>query len=40
MNVQKIFTGHCTGLKAECAFQKVWKDKFEKLYSGKTISFK
>jgi len=40
MNVQKIFTGHCTGLKAECAFQKVWKDKFEKLYSGKIISFK
>lgn len=40
MGVQNIFTGHCTGLKAECAFQKVWRDKFEKLYSGKIISFK
>ena len=40
MNVQKIFTGHCTGLRAECAFQRIWRNKFEKLYSGKTTSFK
>ncbi len=37
MNVKKVFTGHCTGLKAECRFMEKWGNNFEKLHSGKTI---
>jgi len=39
MNVEKIYTGHCTGFLAECEFKKIWKDNFEKLHSGKIIEF-
>jgi len=39
MNVERIYTGHCTGFIAECEFRKIWKDNFERLYSGKIIEF-
>jgi 7,8-dihydropterin-6-yl-methyl-4-(beta-D-ribofuranosyl)aminobenzene 5'-phosphate synthase len=35
----KIYTGHCTGLSAECMFLKEFGDNFEKLYCGKTMQF-
>jgi 7,8-dihydropterin-6-yl-methyl-4-(beta-D-ribofuranosyl)aminobenzene 5'-phosphate synthase len=39
LKVEKIYTGHCTGLKAECKlFNEFGKD-FEKLHSGKILGF-
>ncbi|MBE9514427.1 MAG: MBL fold metallo-hydrolase, partial [Chloroflexi bacterium] len=39
MGVEKVYTGHCTGLKAEAAFLDSFGDRFEELYSGKVIKF-
>jgi len=33
----KIYTGHCTGLRAECEFLREFGVRFEKLHSGKII---
>jgi len=35
--VERVFTGHCTGLKAEAEFLKGFGERFEKLHSGKII---
>jgi len=35
----KIYTGHCTGLRAECEFLREFGVRFEKLHSGKIIRF-
>jgi 7,8-dihydropterin-6-yl-methyl-4-(beta-D-ribofuranosyl)aminobenzene 5'-phosphate synthase len=37
LEVKKIYTGHCTGLKAECEFMREFGGRFEKLHSGKII---
>jgi len=37
LEVKKIYTGHCTGLKAECKFFREFGGRFEKLHSGKII---
>ncbi|MFP4005674.1 MAG: MBL fold metallo-hydrolase [Candidatus Hadarchaeia archaeon] len=37
LDTERIYTGHCTGLKAECAFLEEWSNQFEKLHSGKTF---
>jgi len=38
MDIEKIYTGHCTGLKAEAMLLEEFKDKFNKLHSGKIIT--
>lgn len=40
LGVEKVYAGHCTGLKAECMFQQNWEEDFEKLQSGKVFEFK
>lgn len=37
MGVEKIYTGHCTGLKAQAEFMKKWGQDFEQLQAGKVI---
>ena len=37
LGVKKIYTGHCTGLRAEAMFAGEFKRNFEKLHSGKVI---
>jgi len=39
LGVEKIFTGHCTGLKAEAAFLDTFGENFEEIYSGKIMKF-
>ena len=39
MGVKKVYTGHCTGLKAENMFANEFGKDFEKLHSGKVMSF-
>lgn len=39
LGVEKIYTGHCTGLKAEAVFLDSFGEKFEELHSGKIIRF-
>lgn len=39
LGVKKIYTGHCTGLKAEAMFLKEFGKNFEKLHSGKVLRF-
>ena len=38
IGVEKIYAGHCTGLKAEATLQKEFKENFEKIHSGKIIN--
>ncbi len=40
MNVHKIYTGHCTGIRAECKFIRHYKGEFKKLHAGMTITIK
>ncbi|MBU7022868.1 MAG: MBL fold metallo-hydrolase [Theionarchaea archaeon] len=35
--VETLYTGHCTGLKAEARFLDLWRDDFHKLHSGLVI---
>jgi len=37
MNVKDIYTGHCTGLQAECEFSKNYGKNFHKLHAGMLI---
>jgi len=39
LGVQRIYAGHCTGLKAEAAFLEAYGDRFEKLHAGKVMCF-
>jgi 7,8-dihydropterin-6-yl-methyl-4-(beta-D-ribofuranosyl)aminobenzene 5'-phosphate synthase len=39
LKVEKIYTGHCTGLKAECRFLTEFREDFEKLHCGKIMKF-
>ena len=39
LGVERICTGHCTGLKAEAAFLGSFGERFEELYSGKIMNF-
>jgi len=39
MGVKKVYTGHCTGLKAESMFANEFGKDFEKLHSGKVMTF-
>ena len=39
LGVEKMYAGHCTGLKAECAFINEFGENFEKLHSGKVVEF-
>jgi len=39
LGVKKIYTGHCTGFKAENMFIKEFKENFDRLHAGKIISF-
>lgn len=39
MNIKKIITGHCTGYEAESRFMQKYGDRFERLYTGKSIVF-
>lgn len=35
--VQGVYTGHCTGLRAEAIFLELWGERFHKLHSGLVI---
>ena len=37
LGVKEVYTGHCTGLKAEAAFLKAYGDRFHKLHAGMVI---
>ena len=39
LGVEEVYTGHCTGLKAEAEFLKAYGDRFHKLHSGMVIEF-
>lgn len=39
LGVEKIYTGHCTGLKAEYRFLNAFGENFEKLHCGKVMEF-
>ena len=39
IGVKKVYTGHCTGLRAEAMFLKEFGEDFEKLHSGKIMTF-
>jgi 7,8-dihydropterin-6-yl-methyl-4-(beta-D-ribofuranosyl)aminobenzene 5'-phosphate synthase len=36
-NIEKVYTGHCTGIKGFNILKSVLKDKIERIYSGKEI---
>lgn len=40
LRIKKVFAGHCTGLKAECALLQKFGENFEKIHSGFSIEFK
>lgn len=39
LGVEKIYTGHCTGLEAECRLLNAFGENFEKLCCGKVMEF-
>ncbi len=39
LGVEEVYSGHCTGLKAEAAFLRAYGDRFHKLHSGMVIDF-
>ncbi|HIP88394.1 MAG TPA: MBL fold metallo-hydrolase, partial [Thermococcus paralvinellae] len=39
LGVEEVYTGHCTGLRAEAEFLKAYGDRFHKLHSGMVIEF-
>ncbi len=39
LGVEEVYTGHCTGLRAEAEFLKAYGERFHKLHSGMTIEF-
>lgn len=39
LGVEKVNTGHCTGLRAEAVFLDAFGERFEELYSGKIMKF-
>jgi len=39
LGVKEVYTGHCTGLKAETAFLKAYGERFHKLHSGMVMEF-
>ena len=39
MGVRNIYTGHCTGLNAECALKEEFGEKFHKLHCGMKVQF-
>jgi len=36
-HVNTVYTGHCTGLKAEAAFLETYRERFKKLHAGLVI---
>ncbi len=39
LGVEEVYTGHCTGLRAEAAFLRAYGERFHKLHSGMVIDF-
>jgi len=39
LGVKEVYTGHCTGLRAETKFMEAYGERFHKLHSGMTIEF-
>ncbi|ASJ09200.1 MBL fold metallo-hydrolase [Thermococcus siculi] len=39
LGVKEVYTGHCTGLRAEAAFLKAYGERFRKLHSGMVVEF-
>ncbi len=37
LGVEEVYTGHCTGLRAEAAFLQAYGGRFHKLHSGMVI---
>lgn len=40
LGVEEVYTGHCTGLKAEAAFLEAYGEKFHKIHAGMIMEFK
>lgn len=39
LGVEEVYTGHCTGLKAEAEFLRAYGEKFHKLHAGIVLTF-
>ncbi len=39
MNINQVYSGHCTGIKAEARFYAAFQENFSKLHTGMTIRF-
>ncbi|NJE62552.1 MBL fold metallo-hydrolase [Thermococcus sp. 21S7] len=39
LGVEEVYTGHCTGLRAEAAFLEAYGERFHKLHSGMVVEF-
>lgn len=39
LNVRQVYSGHCTGVKAEEKLQQKFGDRFNRIYSGKVMKF-
>ncbi|WP_148882197.1 MBL fold metallo-hydrolase [Thermococcus aciditolerans] len=39
LGVEEVYTGHCTGLRAEAAFLEAYGERFHKLHSGMVMEF-
>ena len=39
LGIEEVYTGHCTGLRAEAAFLRAYGERFHKLHSGMVIDF-
>lgn len=39
LNVRQIYSGHCTGVKAEKKLRETFGDRFNRIYSGKVMKF-
>jgi len=39
LGVEEVYTGHCTGLRAEAAFMEAYGGRFHKLHSGMVMEF-
>ncbi|WP_297498748.1 MBL fold metallo-hydrolase [Thermococcus sp.] len=40
LGVEEVYTGHCTGLKAEAEFMEAYGERFHKLHSGMIMEFR
>ena len=37
LGAEEVYTGHCTGLRAECILRETYRDKFNKIHTSYVI---